>query len=56
MSMAGHGRSRSQESVGSQQVADTMMLFIERDIAVTISMNSIIYDFEDLKKQQVSFS
>ena len=56
MSMAGHGRSGSQESVGSQQVANTMMLFIERDIAATISTNSIIDDFKDLKKQQVPFS
>ena len=31
-------------------LSDTMMLFIERDIAATISMDSIIDDFEDLKR------
>ena len=37
-------------------LSDAMMLFIERDIAATISTDSIIDDFEDLKKRQVSFS
>ena len=36
--------------------SDTMMLFIERDIAATISTDSIIDDFEDLKRRQVPFS
>ena len=35
---------------------DAMMLFIERDIAATISTDSIIDDFEDLKRRQVPFS
>ena len=35
--------------------ASAMMLFIKRDIAVTFSMNSIINDFEDLKKCRVLF-
>ena len=35
---------------------DAMMLFIERDIAVTISMDSIIDDFENLKRWRVPFS
>ena len=33
-----------------------MMLFIKRDIAATFSTDSIINDFEDLKKCRVSFS
>ena len=37
-------------------LSDTMMLFIERDIAVTISTDSIIDDFEDLKRWRVPFS
>ena len=37
-------------------LSDTMMLFIERDIAATISTDSIIDDFEDLTRQQVIFS
>ena len=37
-------------------LSNTMMLFIERDIAATISMDSIIDDFEDLKRRRVPFS
>ena len=37
-------------------LSDAMMLFIERDIAVTISMDSIIDDFENLKRWRVPFS
>ena len=37
-------------------LSDAMMLFIERDIAATISTDSIIDDFEDLKRRQVPFS
>ena len=37
-------------------LSDTMMLFIERDIAMTISMDSIIDNFEDLKRQRIPFS
>ena len=33
---------------------DTMKLFIERDIVATISTDSIIDDFEDLKKTTFS--
>ena len=32
-------------------LSNTMMLFIEMDIAATISMDSIINDFEDLKRR-----
>ena len=37
-------------------LSDTMMLFIERDIAATISTDSIIDHFEDLKRRRVPFS
>ena len=37
-------------------LSDAMMLFIERDIVATISMDSIIGDFEDLKRRRVPFS
>ena len=33
---------------------DAMILFIERDIIMTINTYSIIYDFEDLKKMPSS--
>ena len=36
-------------------LSDAMILFIERDIAATISTDSIIDDFEDLKRQRVPF-
>ena len=32
------------------------MLYIEKDIALIYSLDSIIDDFEDLKKRQVPFS
>ena len=35
--------------------SDTMMLFIERDIVTTISIDLIIDDFEDLKKKKDKF-
>ena len=35
---------------------NTMMLFIDRDIATTISTDSIIDDLEDLKRWRVPFS
>ena len=35
---------------------DAMMIFIERDIAVTISADLIIDDFKILEKCQVPFS
>ena len=34
---------------------DSLMLYIERDIALTFSLDSIIDDFEDLKKCQIPF-
>ena len=37
-------------------LSDAMMLFIERDIATTIITDSIIDDFEDLKRRLVPFS
>ena len=37
-------------------LSDAMMLFIERDIAVTIGTDSIIDNFENLKRRRVLFS
>ena len=37
-------------------LSNAMMLFIERDLAATISTDSIIDNFEDLKKRRVPFS
>ena len=34
---------------------DSMILYIERDIAFIFSLDSIIDDFEDLKKHQIHF-
>ena len=35
---------------------DSLMLYIENDIALTFSLDSIIDDFEDLKERRVPFS
>ena len=35
---------------------DYLMLYIEKDIAFTFSLDSIIDDFENLKKRRVPFS
>ena len=35
---------------------DFLMLYIEKDIALTFSLDSIIDDFEDLKECRVPFS
>ena len=37
-------------------LSNAMMLYNERDIAATISTDSIIDDFEDLKRRRVPFS
>ena len=35
---------------------DSLMLYIEKDIASTFSLDSIVDDFEDLKERRVLFS
>jgi len=35
---------------------DSLMLYIEKDIASTFSLDSIVDDFEDLKERRVPFS
>ena len=37
-------------------LTDSLMLYIEKDIASTFSLDSIIDDFEDLKERRVLFS
>ena len=37
-------------------LTDSLMLYIEKDIASTFSLDSIIDDFEDLKECRVPFS
>ena len=37
-------------------LTDSLMLYIEKDIVSTFSLDSIIDDFEDLKEHQVPFS
>ena len=45
-----------QNKMENDFLADSLMLYIENDIASTFSLDSIINDFEDLKKCQVPFS
>ena len=35
---------------------DSLMLYIEKDIVSTFSLDSIVDDFEDLKERRVPFS
>ena len=37
-------------------LTDSLMLYIENDIALTFNLDSIIDDFEDLKERRVPFS
>ena len=37
-------------------LTDSLMLYIEKDIDLTFSLDSVIDDFEDLKERRVSFS
>ena len=37
-------------------LTDSLMLYIENDIASTFSLDSIVDDFEDLKERRVPFS
>ena len=37
-------------------LTDSLMLYIEKDIASTFSLDSIVDDFEDLKERRVPFS
>ena len=37
-------------------LTDFLMLYIEKDIASTFSLDSIVDDFEDLKERRVPFS
>ena len=37
-------------------LTDSLMLYIEKDIASTFSLDSIVDDFEDLKERRVLFS
>ena len=37
-------------------LTDSLMLYIEKDVALTFSLDSIVDDFEDLKERQVPFS
>ena len=37
-------------------LTDSLMLYIEKDIVSTFSLDSIVNDFEDLKERRVPFS
>ena len=37
-------------------LTDSLMLYIEKDIVSTFSLDSIVDDFENLKERRVSFS
>ena len=37
-------------------LTDSLMLYIEKDIAPTFSLDLIVDDFEDLKERRIPFS
>ena len=41
---------------GFVNLTDSLMLYIEKDITLTFSLDSIIDDFEDLKERRIPFS
>ena len=45
-----------QNKIENDFLTDSLMLYIEKDIVSTFSLDSIINDFEDLKERQVPFS
>ena len=45
-----------QNKMENDFLTDSLMLYIEKDIVLTFSLDSIIDDFEDLKECRVSFS
>ena len=45
-----------QNKMKNDFLTDSLMLYIEKDIALTFSLDSITDDFENLKERRVSFS
>ena len=45
-----------QNKMENDFLTDSLMLYIENDIASTFSLDSIVNDFEDLKERRVPFS
>ena len=45
-----------QNKMENDFLTDSLMLYIEKDIASTFSLDSIVNDFEDLKERRVPFS
>ena len=45
-----------QNKIENDFLTDSLMLYIEKDIASTFSLDSIVDDFEDLKERRVPFS
>ena len=41
--------------MGNDFLTDSLMLYIEKDIISTFSLDSIVDDFEDLKERRVPF-
>ena len=49
-------KTNRQNKMENDFLTDSLMLYIEKDIVSTFSLNSIVDDFEDLKKRRVPFS
>ena len=48
-------KTRLRNKIGDDFLTDTLITYIERDIANKISMESVINDFRDMKERKVRF-
>jgi hypothetical protein len=48
-------KTKLRNKIEDEFLTDSLMLYIEREIVVTFSTDSIIYDFRDMKKRKVLF-
>jgi hypothetical protein len=48
-------KTRLRNKIEDEFLTDSLMVYIEREVATTISIDSIIDDFRDSKKQRIPF-
>jgi hypothetical protein len=48
-------KTKFRNKIEDEFLTDSLMLYIEREIAATFSIHSIIDDFQDMKEQRVPF-
>ena len=48
-------KTRLRNKIKDEFLTDSLMLYIEKEIAMTVSTNSIINDFRDMQARRVAF-